>query len=246
MSNITRSQSLNNLPRRKIDEKILSLVQSCSTCSKKNITKIEQAYDGLCSDCSINLIAYNRYAEANIPIEYWSLNMKDFTGSKTLKNAYEKISENIQKMYSDGISICFAGNNGIGKTFASTSILKLACQKNYSCLYTTFNDMINTLIDAPNDDRYFARRELMMCDWLVCDELDPKYVPDGAADLFGRTIEHIYRNRSQNKLPIIFCSNSPNPVEMFKGNVKQSIESLFNRVKVILILSEDFRKTQKQ
>lgn len=220
------------------------MVQSCPICSQKKISNIEQAYDGLCEKCSLMLVAYNRYAQSNIPIEYWHLDMKDFTGSKELKKAYDHITNNLGRAYNDGISVCFAGTHGVGKTFASTGILKLACQKNYQCLYTTLSDMINVLINAPHDDKYLAQRELSMCDWLVVDEFDSKYISDGGADLFGRMAEHLFRTRTQNKLPTVFCSNSPNPIEAFNGSIKASIESLFNRVKIIPILAEDFRKKQ--
>jgi DNA replication protein DnaC len=243
---IIRSTALNNLPQRKVEGKILSLVQGCETCSKKNITRIEQAYDGLCERCSIMLIAYNRYAEANIPIEFWDLEMSSFTGSKELKKTYDQVVGNLPKMYDSGMSICLAGSHGIGKSFVLTSILKIACQKNYSCLYTTLSDMINVLINSPSYDKYFSQRELAMVDWLVVDEFDSRYVSDGGADLFGRTAEHLFRTRTQNKIPTLFASNSPNPINAFTGSIKTSIESLFNRVKIIPILSEDFRKTQKQ
>jgi len=243
---MVRSLALNNLPRRKVDEKILSLVQGCETCSKKNITRIEQAYDGLCERCSIMLIAYNRYAESNIQIEYWGLNMNDFVGSPELKKAYTRITENLSKVYGDGMSLCLAGSHGIGKTMTISCILKRACEKNYSCLYTTLNDIVNALIEAPYDDKYLVRKELMNVDFLAIDEFDSKYISDGASDLFARSVEPILRGRSQNKVPLFMCSNSPNPTEAFKGSIKQSIDSIFNRVKVIPILAEDFRKTQKQ
>jgi DNA replication protein DnaC len=190
-------------------------------------------------------IAYNRYSEANIPIDYWNLNMNDFSGSKSLKNAYDYLTTDIAKVYNDGVSICFSGTNGVGKTMTVTCILKKVCQKNYSALYTTLNDMITTLVDAPYEEKFYAKKELMLVDFLVLDEFDSKYVSDASADLFGRTVEAVVRTRLQNKLPTFFCSNSPNPVEMFQGAIKISIESLFNKVKIIPIMDKDFRKENK-
>jgi hypothetical protein len=66
-----------------------------------------------------------------------------------------------------------------------------------------------------------------------------------SSDLFGKTLEHIFRTRSQNKLPTIFCSNSPNPIEAFSGALKQSIESLFYKVKIIPVIGQDFRKNKE-
>ena len=138
-----------------------------------------------------------------------------------------------------------AGSHGIGKTMTISCILKRAVRKNYSATYTTLNDIVNTLIEAPYEDKYLARKELMSVDFLTIDEVDSKYIADGASDLFARSIEPILRGRSQNKLPIFLCSNSPNPTQAFKGSIKQSIDSIFNRVKIISILDKDFRESQK-
>jgi DNA replication protein DnaC len=225
-----------------LQDRILALIQGCKTCSAKNTKTIEQACDGLCEKCSIAVIAYNRYFRANIPCEYWDLSMKDFSGPETLKKVYNDITADLFKVYRDGNCILLAGNNGLGKSTVVCNILKKACQKNYYVLYSTLSDIISALIDAPGLQSFVARKELMQVDFLVVDEFDSKYVSEGAADLFGRTIEHIFRTRLQNKLPTLFCSNSPNPIEMFNGSIKKSIQSLMYKTKLIPITGPDFRK----
>jgi DNA replication protein DnaC len=203
-------------------------------------------FDGLCKECAVNITAYNRYYESNIPIEYWHLDMeKDFFGSKNLYNEYKTITNDLKQFYMIGRSVCFVGKNGTGKTFTTSSILKKACHRNYMCLYTTLSDIVNILTVSPNDEKYIARRELSIVDFLVIDEFDNRFMPnENTADLFGRMLEHIFRTRAQNKLPTIMCSNSPNPVEAFTGALKQSIDSLMSKVKIIPVLGEDFRKVQ--
>lgn len=172
--------------------------------------------------------------------------MKDFKGTKELSLVYDNIIDKLSDIYNNGSSICLAAGHGTGKTTVATNIIKKAAQRNYNCLYTTLVDIINALIDSPYEEKFLARRELMMVDFLVVDEFDSRYVSDASSDLFGKQIEHIFRNRSQNKLPTIFCSNSPNPIEMFNGTIKASIESLFSKVKMISIISnKDFRKELK-
>src|SRR3984957_6474350 len=88
-------------------------------------------------------------------------------------------------------------------------------------------------------------RKLTGVDFLVIDEFDPRVIQtEATADLFGKMLENIFRTRSQNKLPTIFCTNSPNPVESFTGSIKNSIDSLMSQVKVIPVLGKDFRKQQ--
>jgi DNA replication protein DnaC len=172
--------------------------------------------------------------------------MKDFRGPPELKRAYEDITNNLPLAYKQGISVCFAGSHGLGKTLSQTCILKRACQKNYTCLYTTLADIVNALIDSPNEEKFLARRELMLVDFLVIDEFDPRFVQtESAADLFGKMLEHFFRTRSQNKIPTLFCTNSPNPVEAFTGAMKNSIESLMSNVKIIPVMGKDFRKQIK-
>jgi len=190
-------------------------------------------------------IAYNRYANSNVPVSYWNLDMKDFKGPIALNNAYEEIIKDLSLSYKNGISVCFAGSHGLGKTSTATNVLKKACQKNYTCLYTVLENIVSALTDAPSEERFLARRELTGVDFLVIDEFDPRVIQtEATADLFGKMLENIFRTRSQNKLPTIFCTNSPNPVESFTGSIKNSIDSLMSQVKVIPVLGKDFRKQQ--
>lgn len=173
--------------------------------------------------------------------------MKNFKGSELLKKVYDNTAANLDQIYNDGFSFIICGNHGIGKSSIITNILKLASQKNYHCTYTTLNDAVNAIIDSPFDDKFLVKRELMECDFLAIDEFDYRFFStENSADLFGRTLENIIRTRFSNKLPVMLCSNSPNPIEGFRGALKDSIESLFNKVKVFAVMGQDFRKTQGQ
>lgn len=194
---------------------------------------------------AVRLIAANRYAESNIPMEYWGLRMdKDFHGDPKLLDKYNEYIQDIKTAYLNGSSLCFAGPHGVGKTFSVCCILKKVCQKGYSCLYTTVSDIVSVLTQASGEDKYLARRELCLVDFLVVDELDPRFFStENAADLYARSLEGVFRTRSQNKLPTLMCTNSPNVVESFNGPLKQSIDSLMKGyLKIIPVFGKDFRK----
>ncbi len=240
----SRCRALNNIPNKKVYGKLLSVVQACEVCSKKEVTNYD-AFEGLCTKCGYTNVAFNRYAEANIPIEYWSLKMeKDFTGYPELLKKYEDITSDLKGHYLAGTSICFSGLHGVGKTMTATCILKKASLKGYTCLYTTLSDIVNVLTQGAGEDKFLARRELVMVDFLVIDEFDSRFMPtENAADLYARTLETIFRARTQNNLPTFLCTNSPNIVEAFTGAMKVSIESLIKgRVKEIQVFGEDQRK----
>lgn len=226
----SRSQSLNNVPKKKLLEAI---------------SYIENGQDSL-QDKHVKLVAINRYAESNIPVEYWGLKMdRDFIGDPRLLEKYSDYVSDVKKSYISGNSICFAGSHGLGKTMTVTCILKKASQKGYSCLYTTLSDIVSVLTsNISGEEKYLARKELVMVDFLVIDEFDSRFMPsDNAADLYARSLESVFRTRSQNKLPTLMCTNSPNVVESFNGPLKSSIDSLMKGyLKVFPVFGDDFRK----
>lgn len=224
----SRSKALNNIPPKKIQDWISFIEESTTDLSERN-TKIT---------------AINRYADSNIPVEYWNLKMeRDFKGDPNLLKKYQEYIQEIKKSYINGVSICLAGNNGVGKTFFSVSILKAASLKGYSCLYINLSDIISVLINS-NEDKHLARKELNTIDFLVIDEFDSRFIPsENAADLYARNLEMIFRTRSQNKLPTIMCTNSPNIIESFHGSLKISLDSLMKGyLQIFPVFGEDFRK----
>jgi DNA replication protein DnaC len=225
----SRSPALNNIPKKKLREWLSTIETTVEDVSAR----------------STKLIAINRYAESNIPIEYWKLNMeRDFHGDPRLLTKYNEYVADLKTSYIEGQSICFAGLHGLGKTMTVTCILKKACQKGFSCLYTTLSDIVNVLTSASNEEKFLARRELALVDFLVIDEFDSRFMPsENAADLYARSLESVFRTRSQNKLPTLMCTNSPNVVESLNGPLKASIDSLMKGyVKMFPVLGEDIRK----
>jgi len=219
----SKSQALRNIPSKKLSEAITAIENSQDTADNK----------------FVKLTAINRYAESNIPIEYWGLKMeRDFIGDPRLKIKYEEYIQDLKVSYNNGVSILFAGGHGLGKTMTSTCILKKACQKGYTCLYTNLSDIVSVLTSGSGEDKFLARRELVLVDFLVIDEFDPRFMPsENAADLYARSLESVFRARSQNKLPTLMCTNSPNVLESFKGSLRDSIGSLVKGYLKIFVVS---------
>ncbi len=228
----SRSKALNNIPHRKVLDKLSQVETSQESPEIKHF----------------RLTAYNRYAESNIPLEYWDLKMeRDFHGDPRLLVKYNDYILDLKSSYTTGSSICFSGNHGLGKTMTGTCILKKAVQKGYSTLYTTLSDIVNVLTQAGGEEKFLSRRELNTVDFLMIDEFDSRFMPnENAADLYARTLETVFRTRSSNKLPTLMCTNSPNIVEAFTGPLKTSIESLVNGyLKIFKVMpGNDFRKKE--
>ncbi len=227
---LVRSRALNNIPPRKLQDALSAVENGTDEFQAK----------------TVKLIAINRYAESNIPIEYWTLKMeRDFRGDPRLLTKYSEYTQDLKQSYITGSSICFAGGHGLGKTMTITCILKKASQKGFTCLYTTLSDIVSVLTQGGGEDKFLARRELALVDFLAIDEFDPRFMPsENAADLYARSLESVFRTRSSNKLPTLMGTNSPNPVESFKGPLKDSIDSLMKGyLKVFSVApGKDFRK----
>ena len=186
--------------------------------------------------------AVQRYADSNIPVDYWFLDMANFHGDKSLYKRYEQITADMHAAYDSGIKLCFAGAHGIGKTMICSCILKKAVETGYSALYTTLTDIVTLMGSHDATKKFEARQYLLTTDFLVVDEFDPRFMgSDNAADFYGRILEQTLRARVQNKLPIFLCTNSANPVSGFSGPLKQSISSLMKLVKLVPVLGDDYR-----
>ncbi|SRR6266404_4271178 len=208
--------------------------------NKLNILLEELKLDSDADKISTLTKFYIRCFDANIPIMYWKLQMSKFNGDQILVNYYNSLTLDLKQTYQSGKTLCFAGSFGRGKTLTVTNILKRVVEKGYSGLYVTLNDIISVIY---SNDAYAARKELLTVDFLVIDEFDSRHMSNTTTsiDFFARTIEDIFRTRSQNNLPLYLCTNSPNPLEAFKGSLKESITSLWNYVEMVPVTGKDFR-----
>lgn len=221
-----KCQALRNIPDKKREIFLKKINDEIEDPVKRNILKK----------------AYIRYFEANIPVSYWSISMENnFEGDKGLIDFYNQYVVDLNSAYVNGTSACLAGNFGRGKTLTSTCILKKAVEKGFSALYTTLTDITSVIT---TEHKYMARKELLNVDFLVIDEFDSRHIGSTTAssDFFGRVLEDVLRTRSQNALPLILCTNSPDPTNSFDGTMKESISSLWNYVDLIPVLGSDYRE----
>src|SRR5713101_6216292 len=169
----SRTKGLNNIPSKKLHEAIFLTENSNDPIETK----------------AVKLTAINRYAESNLPIGYWGLKMdKDFYGDPQLLNKYNEYIADIKSSYINGSSLCLASKHRTGKSMTIICMLKKCCQKGYSCLYTTLSDVVNVLTYAVTDDKFLARRELVLVDFLAIDEVDVRFFnqSENSNDLFAK------------------------------------------------------------
>jgi len=193
--------------------------------------------------CTKTFALMDLLEEANIPVGYWFLKMKDFNGSPVLKKIIDEYTADIQKNYLAGRSICLAGNQGTGKTMSSICVAKEAIKQGFSAYYTTASDMLNEM--TTSETRSVIRPKLRTSDFLIIDELDSRFFPSSAQkELFSGIYESIFRYRAHNTLPTLICTNETNDIlDVFYGAGVQSIRSLNKQYLTIYpVVGKDFRK----
>lgn len=236
MNQYTETNLFLSIPQRKIDNAI-ELV---------NKAYLDKNTGKLSPEGAAMFEAITRYSSANLPVDYWFKEMDNFTGDQSLLIAYNNFVKDIDDAYNKGLSHCYAGGHGKGKTITSVCILKRVVEHGkYAAQYVNLTDIVNILASSSSNDqeqKSEARKHLMSVDFLVIDEFDSRFMgTDNATDLFGRILEPILRARIQNQLPTILCTNNTNPDDMFKDALKASFKSLMKKVVVIPVLGVDHR-----
>jgi DNA replication protein DnaC len=217
--------------------------------SQNKILKEKERIVSKCSNCNgigcgicAGYCAYvDQMVEACIPVDYWHRKIEDFYGDENFKNYVMEYIKNLDQEFLNGLTLCFVGHRGTGKTFAACSILKKALLKKYSVFYTTMVDSVTTLLSGSS---YSYRELVKTVDFMILDEVDQRFFPSaGSQELYGSQFEYILRTRSQNKLPTILCTNSENTSEIFSGQFKESFDSLSSQfVNIIRAGGKDARK----
>ncbi len=216
----------------KVEKEKTRIIKECKHCNGTS-----------CSYCMRYCGFIDEMAAANIPVDYWFRNMKQFYGDDDLKNEILKYMKNLDNEYSKGKVLCLSGHRGVGKTFTSCEILKSAILKGYNVQYTSLVEAVGLLTTY---DAYKYRQDIKMWDFMVIDEVDQRYFESvNSRNLYGNHFENILRIRTQNKLPLIMCTNSEDLDAIFAGEFQESFKSLRSQFfNVVPVLGHDARKKE--
>ncbi len=220
------------IPVSKIELFRTKIIKACPSCKGKS-----------CQKCLSQYSRIVRYAEAGIPVDYWLLSWKTFSGDVNLKNAIKTKLDDLDLMFESGESLAIIGNFGTGKTYAGCSILKKAIMKDYNCCYMTMAEIVSNILSKES-----RLSDIIEKDFLMIDEVDNRHIASSekAEELFGTMMENIFRTRFQNQLPTIICSNVNDIGDIFTGAFGKAFSSLSSKyMKVLIASGKDFRKNVK-
>ena len=221
------------VPAKKLDRYKAKVKRQCKTCAGNG-----------CPKCTGKQNRIDKYASCNIPIEYWELSFKDFSGDQKFKKIISKYLANIDSFYDNGKSLMFSGGLGTGKTYTACCILKIAVVSGYTGQYTTMADIVANILSSDFDtSKYY--KHLLSKDFLVIDEFDSRWIfpSEKSEQIFGSSLEYILRTRFQNNLPTILCSNNDNVDNIFGGYFARSFKSLRSKhIELHIVSGKDFRR----
>ena len=213
-----------------------------SLAIRKVISECDACESG-CPSCQKKVMFVNYMADANIPVTYWFLKMKDFNGPKNVKKSVASYANKIDENFENGRGICFTGQYGTGKTYSICSILKYALQRGYTAYYTSLLDLAHYMSNYQYSDEFY--QIATGSDFLAIDEIDSRHFSDSddAQRYFGSNLERIIRYRAQNALPTLLATNNASLEEVFIGQYKRVIDSLASSMaEVVPALGKDYRK----
>jgi DNA replication protein DnaC len=211
-------------------------------------TKIKEQCkcNGGCPACFGYCAYIDRMAIAGIPVDYWYRKMQDFYGDENFKSAILNYMDNLDREFADGLTYCFTGERGRGKTMAACCILKQALlpSEDYNVFYITLNDLITNILTLDRSLQVTIRNY----DFVVIDEVDQRFFPtQSSMELYGNQLENVLRGRMQNKLPTIICTNSADAGQIFDGEFKKSFDSLGSQfIKILPAGGRDAREGKEK
>jgi len=221
------------IPQRKIETEKKRIVNKCAKCGGAS-----------CPSCQMYCSFVDQMASAGIPVDYWFRDMSQWYGDEEFgKWLIDEYISNIPEVYADGKVLCLCGHRGVGKTMAACAILKKAILKGYSTHYTSFNDAVDVMV---SEESYEYKRMLKMTDFLVLDEVDQRFFGTvNKGILYGTQFESILRMRTQNRLPMVMCTNAGELDKIFSGEFEMSFKSLRSQFFIEKVVrGMDARKTK--
>jgi len=213
---------------------------------KKKIISNCRACDGNGCNACFGYAAYiDKMAAAHIPVDYWFRDMKGFYGEQHFKDNVLSYMNNLHTEFNNGLTLCFTGERGRGKTMAACAILKQALLDNYTAFYTTMVEAVDRLMTP---DSYVFREAIKNIDFFVIDEVDRRFFPSrGSMELYGNHFESMLRSRTQNRMPTIICTNSQDTKQIFGGEFQKSFASLESQFfRILHAGGKDARKGEEK
>lgn len=178
----------------------------CPKCSKEQAARLEAEREQ--KEREERQAAYLR--EAGIPKRYAEKNLETFAPDKQSDKAIDickRYSTKFDKVVSEGISLCFCGKPGTGKTHLAIGLIKEAIHNDIRAQYKTVIEMIRDVKSTYSKNSEITERQVIhdysRIRFLVLDEVGMQI----GSDTEKLILSEIINNRYSNMLPTVMISN---------------------------------------
>ena len=177
----------------------------CPTCA----TTGRYFWDGKMQqcDCQLQLQLHKHYLASGIGANYQRLSWDDYEGDKEVQEWVDKYLENHANFVNRGIGMILYGDFGVGKTFATTMLLKDLIKLGHTCFSTTFAHMVEMFTAGwrePEEQKYFQTK-IIQSDVLLLDDLGREMKTK--TKLSQTTFDDVLRRRVQDGRPTFITTN---------------------------------------
>lgn len=177
----------------------------CPTCHKAG-KYVWEGKEYEC-DCLMQLQLYKHYLAAGIGENYQRLSWDDYEGDPKLKKALDRYLQEHERFATRGVGVLLYGSYGVGKTFASTLLLKDLVKLGYRCYSTTFAAMIEMFTAGwrNQEEQRFFQQNVVRSDILLLDDVGRELRTRNK--LSESTFDDTLRQRVQNGRPTFITTN---------------------------------------
>lgn len=165
-----------------------------------------------------------------VPSEYTEATLVDYTDIKK-RIFFERYLNNLDDMYEDKMHLILYGNNGTGKTYLSSILIKEAYRQRYdSCIVTLAQLMELTFNSSRSEEVLNKLNYINKCHFLVIDEVGKENFTSSLSNI--TLLENTLRKAVTNGQVVIICTNlSMDKLGESYGASVASLISGFTKVK---------------
>lgn len=185
----------------------------CDNCPRCNGKRILEGENGpkKC-DCLVQFNHVYSLMQAHLPPKFFDLTKKDLDAdfveqNKNEMNLISEYNKHLPKMCKLGKGLFLQGENGSGKTFIATLLLRKALEEGFTGYFILHRDLINAAFAALFDSDVRDDLEKILCDidFLFIDEIDKIFIDDNAK--VQNLLESLLKKRAYAGKPLIVTSN---------------------------------------
>lgn len=159
-----------------------------------------------------------------VPSEYTEAILEHYD-NEPKRTFFKRYLTHMDDMYEDKMHLILYGNNGTGKTYLSSILVKEAYRQRYDSCMITLAQLMDITFNSSKNEEYQSKLEyIRRCHFLVIDEVGKEQFTSTGSN--KSLLEDTLRRADTIGQVVIICTNMP--MEQLYSTYGQSIQSLIH------------------